>query len=86
MFLFFSLFVIFVNFSKKMNLFFHFFILPLFFVFAFLFIGFVFLSLFYKFSTFGQVKGNARYGRSRHPPSNQSYRVRKVNLATLNSK
>ena len=33
--------------------------------------------------TFGQVKGNALDGRSRHPPTNQSFRVCKVNLATL---
>ena len=48
---------------------------------AFLFILFVFLSL-----TFGQVKGNARQGRSRHPvatPTNQNVGVCKVNLATL---
>ena len=43
------------------------------------------LLLFFKknFFTFGAVKGNARDGRSRHRPTNQS-RVCKVNLATRN--
>ena len=36
-----------------------------------------------KFFTFGQVKSDARRGRSRHQPTNQSFRVRKLNLATL---
>ena len=39
---------------------------------------------FVKFCKFGQVQGNARDGRSRHRPTNQIFRVCKVNLATLN--
>ena len=43
-------------------------------------VSFHFLFFFQKsFLTFGQVRGNARHGRSRHP----SFRVCKVNLATL---
>ena len=41
-----------------------------------------FLFCFFWFFTFGVVKGNARYGRSRYPPTNQSFRVCIVNLAT----
>ena len=33
--------------------------------------------------TFGQVQSNTRDGRARHPPTNHSFRVCKVNLATL---
>ena len=53
-----------------------------FFLFFFACVSFHF-SIFKRFLTFGQVKGNVRYGRSRHPPTNQSFRVCKVNLATL---
>ena len=46
-----------------------------------------FLSFLKRFFTFGQVKGNARHGRSRHQrrhqPINQSFRVCKFSLATL---
>ena len=41
-----------------------------------------FFFIFSRFFTSGQVKGNARHGRSRHPPTNQSFRVCRVNLAT----
>ena len=48
---------------------------------------FLFLLVFLRFFTFGQVQGDARDGRSRHrptnQPTNQSFRVCKVNLATL---
>ena len=52
---------------------------PLFFLLAFLF----FFLVLERFFTFGQVEGNACSGRSRHRPTNQSFRVCKVNLATL---
>ena len=49
----------------------------------FFLLAFLFISLFFerkkRFFTFEQVEGNARDGRSRR----QSFRVRKVNLATL---
>ena len=51
---------------------------PRFFRLAFLIKFPLFCSLF----TFGQVKGNARCGRSRHRSTNQSVRVCQVNLAT----
>ena len=64
-----------------------FFIFPFFlrfFFFLFLFLLFLFclrfFSFYLRFFTFGQVTGNAPDGRSRH----QSFRVWKVNLATLN--
>ena len=44
---------------------------------------FHFSFLIFEFFTFGHVKGNARDGRSRHRLTNQSFRVCKVNLATL---
>ena len=60
-----------------------------FFLLAFLFISLLFLLLAFlfiffckRFFAFGQVKGNARHGRSRHRPTNQSFRVCKVNPAT----
>ena len=47
-------------------------------------VSFHFLVGFSRFFTFGQVKSNARDGRSRHHGDiNQSVRVCKVNLATL---
>ena len=68
-------------------------VLPFFFLLAFLFIFLVFFCclrflsfLFFlkkRFFAFGQVKGIARDGRSRHGPTNQSFRVCKVDLATL---
>ena len=47
----------------------------------FFLLSFLLAFLFFKkkLFTFGQVKGKARHGRSRH----QSFRVCKVNLATL---
>ena len=54
-----------------------------FFIFCFFFLSRVFLQFFLKFFRFRQVKGNARCGRSRHRPTNQSYQVCKVDLATL---
>ena len=59
----------------------------LFFLHVFLFIFSFFFLKKKRFLTFGQVKKDARYGRSRHPltnqPTNQSFRVCEVNLATL---
>ena len=38
---------------------------------------------FLKVLSFGEVIDDARCGRARHPPTNQSFRVREDNLATL---
>ena len=60
--------------------FFHFppfFYLGFFFFFCVLSFLFIF-SLFLRFRTFGKVQGNARDGRWRHPPTNQSLKVCKV--------
>ena len=40
------------------------------------------LFFFFTFFPFGQVKGNARDGQSRHRPTNRNFRVCKVNLST----
>ena len=65
---------------KKMFLFFLHFIPRLFF---FTCVSFHFLFVISGSFHLGQVKGNARDGRSRHPPTNQSFRACEVNLATL---
>ena len=54
-----------------------------FFFFFLIFCLIVFFFDFLRFFTFGQVKSNARDGRSRHPTTNQSFRVCKVNIATV---
>ena len=52
--------------------------------FIFLLLAFLLIILvFCKVLTFGQVTGDARDGRSRHRPTNQSFRVGKVHLATV---
>ena len=65
--------------------FFFLFLIVLHFPFFFLLLAFLLIfhfSINFRFLTFGKVKGNARYGRSRHQPTNQSL-VCEVNLATL---
>ena len=69
-------------FSSKKKLAFHFMFFFSYFFFAC--VSFHLLLFFKKIFTFGTVKGNARDGRSRHQPTNQSFRVCKVNLATRN--
>ena len=54
----------------------------LFFSLAFLSIFLCFLLFFLKV-LYRQVIGNARYGRSRHRPTNQSFRVCDVDFAAL---
>ena len=58
-----------------------------FFIFHFFFIFYLRFFLYFskkeRFLPLEQVKGNARDGRSRHRPTNHSFRVWKVNLATL---
>ena len=54
------------------------------FLFFLFFFACVSLLIFLRFFTFGQVKGNARYGRS-IPPIDQSFRVYKVNLVSERS-
>ena len=73
--------------------FFNFSFFPLAFLFEFFLVFFLLVFLFMflcfenRFFTFRQVKGNTRDGRSRHhrrhSPTNQSFRVCKVDLATL---
>ena len=72
----------FVSFSTVLPFFFY---LRFFSFFLFFFVACVSFHFFLKkrFFAFGQVKGIARDGRSRHGPTNQSFRVCKVDLATL---